>query len=124
MAADHIEHGGHRRVIQYRGDLLPLVWLSELMEVEADVTERSGSIHVAVCSDARRSVGLVVDEILDVTETTAAINPVGCGANVLGTVVIQGHAADVLDVPAAFEQVGWEFESETEAILEGAVTGG
>ena len=56
-------------------------------------------MQVVVYSQQGRSVGLVVDEILDIVEDTIQVRPCRAGANLIGSAVIQQRVTDVLDVP-------------------------
>jgi two-component system chemotaxis sensor kinase CheA len=54
---------GERRLIQVRDQLLPLVWLSELFDIEGAVADPSQATVVVIEDDMRR-VGLVVDTLV------------------------------------------------------------
>jgi two-component system chemotaxis sensor kinase CheA len=58
------------------------------------------SLHVVVYSHAGRSVGLVVDRILDIVEESFVVQRQGGRAGVMGSAVIQKRVTDLLDVPA------------------------
>jgi two-component system chemotaxis sensor kinase CheA len=96
---DRIEMSGGRTVTQYRGKLMPLVALPER---ELYAGEGSGNADpenqpVLVFSDRGHSMGLLVDEIVDVIEDKLNIELSGDRPGWLGTAVIAGHATDVLD---------------------------
>ena len=78
-------------VTQYRGKLMPLVAFSDGLGAE---TPRQS---VLVFNDGDRSMGLMVDEIVDVVEDRLQIELSGARAGLLGTAVIAGHATDVID---------------------------
>ena len=117
LEASQVEHAGNRRAVQYRGDLLPLAWLSEVLGLPGD-GERA-RLPVVVCSDGRHSVGLVAEQILDVVEEVVSLSDIGAAPGVLGTAIIQGHATDLLDLPAAAQYAGVPFE-RTVDLAEGA----
>jgi two-component system, chemotaxis family, sensor kinase CheA len=52
---------------------------------------------VLVFNDGDRSMGLMVDEIVDVIEDRLSIELSGAQSGLLGTAVIGGHATDVID---------------------------
>jgi two-component system chemotaxis sensor kinase CheA len=54
---------------------------------------------VVVHSDGGQSVGLVVDEILDIVDQHVSITGKANG-QLLGSAVIQQHVTDLLNVPA------------------------
>jgi two-component system chemotaxis sensor kinase CheA len=97
-----IETTNGRSVVQYRGQLMPLV------PVNADVRfKTSGAQPLLVFSDQGRSMALVVDEIVDIVEERLDIELTCVEAGTLGTAVIKGQATEVIDVahflPLAFE---------------------
>jgi two-component system, chemotaxis family, sensor kinase CheA len=88
---DKIEISCGAQVTQYRGKLMPLVALSDNSD-----TDRPRQ-PVLVFNDHDRSMGLMVDEIIDVVEDRLNIELSGARAGLLGTAVIAGHATDVID---------------------------
>ncbi len=96
LARDRIEFSAGQPVTQYRGKLMPLVPLSGAIDPAA---ERHA---VLVFSDSsgtqERSMGLVVDEIVDVVEDHLHIELSGDRPGLLGTAVIAGKATDVIDI--------------------------
>ncbi len=91
IARDRIEISSGAPVTQYRGKLMPLVPLSGQFDPER-------SHHpVLVFADRDRSMGLIVDEIVDVVEDRLDIELSGARPGLLGTAVIAGQATDVID---------------------------
>ncbi len=107
---DAVEQAGRGRVMQYRGDLLPLVALASILpgiageepEPEA-LGDPPTSVPVVVYSDGERQLGLVATEILDIVEGVFEVRAVGASPGILGSTVVHGHVTDVLDVHAAYE---------------------
>ncbi len=94
-----IEHIHEAPVYRLRGELLPLVSLSSVLEVKAD---SSAQVIAVVQSDHQR-FGLLVDRVLNTEEIvvkplSARLKAIGAyaGATVLG----DGHVALILDVQA------------------------
>lgn len=99
---EKIEHSNGRDLVQYRGSLMPLVYPNY------DVHRREeGTQPMLVFSDAGRSMGLVVDEIVDIVEETLDIQVGSDIAGILGSAVIKGKATEIIDIghylPLAFE---------------------
>jgi two-component system chemotaxis sensor kinase CheA len=99
---EKIEHSNGRDLVQYRGSLMPLVYPNY------DVRRREeGTQPMLVFSDAGRSMGLVVDEIVDIVEEALNIQVGSDVPGVLGSAVIKGKATEILDIghylPLAFE---------------------
>ncbi len=88
---ERIENSSGPRVVQYRGRLMPLMALSDA----ADTTRPSQAM--LVFADRDRSMGLMVDEIVDVVEDRLEIELSSARPGLLGTAVIAGRATDVMD---------------------------
>jgi two-component system chemotaxis sensor kinase CheA len=93
-----VERAETGEVVQYRGDIMPLIRLSSLLGVPDSPPH--DPMQVVVYSDGSRSVGLVVDNILDIVEERLAARTRGVGGAVYGTAVIQERVTDLLDVEA------------------------
>jgi two-component system chemotaxis sensor kinase CheA len=100
IAAEKIELSNGRSMVQYRDQLMPLV---QMVGVNIRV---SGSQPILVFADEGRSMGLVVDEIIDIVEERLNIEVAGSSDGILGSAVIKGQATEVIDVghflPMAF----------------------
>jgi two-component system chemotaxis sensor kinase CheA len=100
LAADKIELSNGRYMVQYRDQLMPLV------QMEGVSVQTTGSQPILVFSDDGRSMGLLVDQIIDIVEERLNIEVVGGGEGILGSAVIKGQATEVIDVghflPMAF----------------------
>jgi len=60
----------------------------------------SDLLQVIVYSSSGQNIGLVVDEILDIAEQSAAVEEIGKVETLKGAAVIQQRVTDLLDVPA------------------------
>ncbi|HYA18257.1 MAG TPA: chemotaxis protein CheA, partial [Bryobacteraceae bacterium] len=97
--AASIERAGGRQVVQYRDRILSLVPLREVLEPETqDQGRTTDLLRVIVFNDGDRSVGLVVDEILDVVEDTVTIRQKASRKGLLGSAVVGKRVADFLDL--------------------------
>jgi two-component system chemotaxis sensor kinase CheA len=88
---DKIETSCGAPVTQYRGKLMPLVALADNLDTEKPRQS------VLVFNDDDRTMGLMVDEIVDVVEDRLHIELSGARPGLLGSAVIAGHATDVID---------------------------
>jgi two-component system chemotaxis sensor kinase CheA len=97
-----VEHAGTQEVMQYRGQIIPLVRLSQIIPAtsDAEMLANAGSIQVVVYSEGKRTVGLIVDRIVDIVEERAAAEPLAPRMGIVGSFVTQRHVTDLLDVPA------------------------
>jgi two-component system chemotaxis sensor kinase CheA len=100
IATDKIELSNGRYMVQYREQLMPLVQMNGV------TVQTSGSQPILVFADDGRSMGLVVDEIIDIVEERLHIEVAGASEGILGSAVIKGQATEVIDVgyflPMAF----------------------
>jgi two-component system chemotaxis sensor kinase CheA len=115
VACEKIELSNGRYLVQYRGALMPLV------PVGHSVTLRDkGTQPLLVFSDTGRSMGLVVDEIVDIVEDTLNIEVASDIPGILGSAVIKGQATEILDIghflPLAFEDWFRRKEMRAEAL--------
>jgi two-component system chemotaxis sensor kinase CheA len=98
-----VERGGEGEVVQYRGEIMPLIRLSGLLG--AGEPALHDPLQVVVYSDGRRSVGLVVDNILDFVVERLAVQRRTTRGGVYGTAVIQQRVTDLLDVEAVVREL-------------------
>ena len=87
-----IESVGGQLVVQYRGNLMPLVPFHGGAQRLADKMQ-----PVIVFTDRDRSMGLMVDEIVDIVEDRLDVELSANRAGVIGTAVVAGRATDVVD---------------------------
>jgi two-component system chemotaxis sensor kinase CheA len=110
---DRIERSGGRHVMQYRGRILPLIDLCGVMGQQG--SENDGPLQVVVYSEQGRSVGLVVDRILDIVEETIAEEPFSAREGVIGSAIIGGQVTDLLDVHGVIRATDPNFFERTSA---------
>jgi two-component system chemotaxis sensor kinase CheA len=100
IAVDKIEKSNGRQMVQYREQLMPLV------QMDGVSIAAEGAQPILVFSDDGRSMGLVVDEIIDIVEERLNIEVGSTHDGILGSAVIKGQATEVIDVghflPMAF----------------------
>jgi two-component system, chemotaxis family, sensor kinase CheA len=107
-----IEPSNGHALVQYRGQLMPLVPFNGDVRVRA-----AGKQPLLVFSDEGRSMGLIVDEIIDIVQEHLQIELMSERPGVLGSALIKGHATEVIDIshflPLAFSD--WESWRERRA---------
>ncbi len=94
-----LERAGGRQVVQYRNRILPLVPLRDVLE--SGVEHRrptSDPAQVVVFNDGDRSIGIVVDQILDVAEEMVTARQSSNRKGLLGSGVVGKQVADFLDL--------------------------
>ncbi|MDD7911942.1 hybrid sensor histidine kinase/response regulator [Pseudovibrio exalbescens] len=97
-----IERSNGRDLVQYRGTLMPLVYINESAQHKSEGTQ-----PMLVFSDSGRSMGLVVDDIVDIVEDRMKIEVVSERAGILGSAIIKEKATEIIDLghylPLAFD---------------------
>jgi two-component system chemotaxis sensor kinase CheA len=111
---ERIEHAGSREVVQYRGQILPLVRLSHLLGAYGEEPE-GDTISVVVYSEGGRSVALVVDRIVDIAENSTTARRDADEDGLVGTAVIQQRVTELLDVRRAILAADPNFYSDAAA---------
>jgi two-component system chemotaxis sensor kinase CheA len=99
---DQVEHAGESPVVQYRGRLLPLLRLTELLG-ESPGAQVPDPLRVVVYAHEGQDVGLVVENILDIVEDQLTVHRRQRAGPVYGTAVIQEKVTDLLDVRALIQ---------------------
>lgn len=83
-------HG--QAMVQYRGSLMPLVAFDTHYEFRTE-----GRQPVLVFTDRHRSMGLVVDEIIDIVEDRLKIEIATDTPGLIGSAIVAGKATDIID---------------------------
>jgi two-component system chemotaxis sensor kinase CheA len=105
-----VERAGRREVVQYRGQILPLIRVAQHLPGGSD-EQMADPMHVVVYSEQGRSVGLVVSNIEDIVEDAIRVEHRSSRDGIVGSAVVHGRVTDLLDVkgiireaePAFFE---------------------
>ena len=93
VPVDAIERCNGRDVVQYRGALMPLVYMQTEPLRRAD-----GMQPVLVFTEARRPAGLGIDEIVDIVEEPLTIDLQTDTPGVIGAAIIRDKAVEIVDV--------------------------
>ncbi len=73
-----IEHAGGKRVVQYRDRILQLAPLARILDPGApDTSAMQDPAQVVVFNDGERSIGIMVDRILDIVEDQVSARQTG-----------------------------------------------
>jgi two-component system, chemotaxis family, sensor kinase CheA len=124
-----IEFAGGCQVVQYRNRILPLVRLRDILESGTPgQDETADPVQVIVFNDGDRSVGMVVDQILDVVEETVMVRQKSTRKGLLGSAVVAKRVTDLLDlnevIHAAneswFQGAGGEGNGKSVLVAEGS----
>jgi two-component system chemotaxis sensor kinase CheA len=99
-----IERAGGGQAVQYRDRILPLVSLRSVLEPDArQCGESFDPVQVVVFNDGDQSVGMVVDQILDVAEEAITVRQPSKRNGLLGSAVVGKVVTDFLDLNAVID---------------------
>lgn len=93
VEASRIEEANGQYVVQHQGRLMPLVVASPAV----DVYSRAVS-PALIISIGARTLGFMVDEIIDIFEGKLDIQMDNPSADIIGTTVVQGQAVELVDM--------------------------
>jgi two-component system chemotaxis sensor kinase CheA len=102
-----LERAGDLEVVQYRGEILPLVDISALLPerrsqprtLDPDAETRS-TIQAIVYSENGHQIGLIVKRIIDTVEHTMVDLSPASRKGVVASAVIQGRVTEIVDLEA------------------------
>jgi|FLOH01.1.fsa_nt_gi two-component system, chemotaxis family, sensor kinase CheA len=94
-----MERSGEQDVVRYRGGIMPLIYLRNVLNMgvaqEDSVKE---VVQAVVFTKNDRSVGMIVERIIDIVEEVITVKCETNRPGVLGTIVVQDRVTDLLDV--------------------------
>jgi two-component system, chemotaxis family, sensor kinase CheA len=92
-----LEHSGNELVVQYRGMIMPLIDIARRMNL-GQSEKQTETLQVIVYSDAGHSVGLIVDQIVDIVDQAVKIEQQESASELAGSAVIQDKVTDLLNL--------------------------
>jgi two-component system, chemotaxis family, sensor kinase CheA len=126
-----VERVGPVDVVQYRGEILPLIHVSRVLrqrrrpsrngppgarrQADAPAPAEGDTVQVVVYSGKGQRVGLVVGSILDIVEESLVSRSRANRPGVLFTAVIQGRVTEFLDVEGLIRSADPEFFEQPQA---------
>jgi len=94
-----IEKSGGQEVVQYRGEIMPLIYLSKVLNGDTGYADKE-TLQAVIYTQNGRSVALVADKFLDIVEESITVERGSNRKGTLGMVVVQNLVTDLLDVEA------------------------
>lgn len=106
---EKIEISEGKKMVQYRGKLMPLVMINDDYEIKTE-----GRQPMLVFTDDDKAMGIIVDEISDIKEDSINVELSSTKVGQLGTAIIDGDATEVIDIAYYFEQTfnSWQMGLE------------
>ena len=115
-----IERAAGRSVLHYRGDILPLVCLSAVLEPHRESQSLSGeTAQVIVFTDGTRRAGVVVDQIVDIVDEAITVRRSSPAPGLLGSAVIGGKITDLLDLYTVVDRCGEDWLKASTSVCNG-----
>lgn len=93
-----IERSGDSEVVQYRGHIMPLVRVAEVLGQGSTREPSDGVYQVVVHSKGTCSFGIVVDDIMDIVEEGVELSTHLARSGIIGSMVLAGKVTDLLDL--------------------------
>jgi two-component system chemotaxis sensor kinase CheA len=117
ISGAEVERAGNQWVTQYRGQILPLIRVSHALEERRQrpsdddllALPTTEMLQVLVLENEGQSFGLVVNQILDIVESTLEPQSPATRAGVLHSSVIADRVTELLDV-AALLRAGEQYD--------------
>lgn len=114
ISTSSVEETNDQKVVQYRGQILPLINLDKIIGRKTKKKKQlANPLQVVVYTENGRSVGLVVDRILDIIETEVKVQQTKKRAGLKGAAVIAQKVTDLIDVHGVIQTAVPDFYSET-----------
>ncbi|HET7492659.1 MAG TPA: chemotaxis protein CheW, partial [Bradyrhizobium sp.] len=88
-----IEVADGEYIVQYRGELMPLLGFDLQARRQKEVPQ-----PVLVFTEQDRSIGLLIDEIVDIAEEQLDVKAMGDRAGILGYALVKGAMTEIIDV--------------------------
>ncbi len=91
-----IENTTAGEVIQYRGEILPLVNLAT--QLGQACGESQDNVQVIVFNQGQKRIGVLVDRIIDIVQETVEVQKGEQRKGIMGSAIVQENVVDLLDI--------------------------
>lgn len=101
----NVEFSGAQRVMRYRGSILPIIKLSEILGFKSENSQEKELLSVIVVQKNTRFYGIEVDDILDVASVDGTIDDaLADRTGILGNIIFGNEVLVVVDILAIVDQ--------------------
>jgi len=120
-----IERVGDNLVVQYRGEILPIIDLQGALPERrtsrrSEASQPADDASVIICTIDGRSCGLLVHRILDIVDTDLSDSTAGSREGIQACSVIDGRISEIIDLIAVIRMVDPRFFTKGQSTEEGA----
>ena len=108
FSADQIELSGAQRIVKYRGSILPIISLNEILKLPSapERNIKTEKVSTIVIQKTGRFFGVEVNEVVDILNVTGVIEaPVKETNGILGSVIVGEEVATVIDALGILDSV-------------------
>jgi two-component system chemotaxis sensor kinase CheA len=116
VPSHRIERAGGHYVLHYRGDILPLVLLTSVLEPGLIRESFSEMVQVIVFTDGSRRIGIIVDRIVDIVNAAVTARRGNTSPGILGSALIGGKITDLLDLHSVVSSTGEDWLSGVDSV--------
>lgn len=114
LPAEMLERTADSWAVQYRGTLLRIVSLAQLLGCGGEECLQGKTVNVVVVKRGEQAIGLAVDRLIDVQKGTIAAPSETTANGLLATFILNGVATELIDLPRVlaaahrtWEQPSW-----------------
>jgi two-component system chemotaxis sensor kinase CheA len=108
-----LEQVGPRQMLQYRGEIIPIVRICDVLNDAIATVDADAPLRVVVYRRGERTVGLIVNDILDIVEEAVQVTTDIADTGVSSTAVVQHRITELLDVRQAILAADPSFFDDT-----------
>jgi len=121
IPTSQVEHAAGRMVVQYRGQILPLVSLAGQLDPGSETPlPKDQNVQVVVFSNGDRLIGLVVDRILDIVEEHVTVRKSSDTFGLMGSAVVGQKVTDFVDLTEIIANSGEKWAAGHKSVMGGA----
>lgn len=104
IMVDTIEITDNREVVQYRNSIMPLIRVGQALGISSREATQDPMIEVIIYEEGQQTYGLVVDQIVDIVESSFE-NMYPCQSSGLhASTIINGHVTDLVNLPSLIQE--------------------
>lgn len=121
IPTSQVEHAAGRMVVQYRGQILPLVPLAAQLDpgVASSLPEGQ-NVQVVVFSNGDRLIGLVVDRILDIVDEHVTVRKSSEVFGLMGSAVVGQKVTNFVDLHEIISNSGEKWAGGHRTAMDGS----
>ncbi|MFQ5356046.1 MAG: chemotaxis protein CheW, partial [Mariprofundaceae bacterium] len=109
LGKEQIERSGEHEILQYRGQIIPVLRWKDVLDIEEDEAEKTEHLTCLILSDGIKRMCLQVEGIGEILEIPMEIKMPSDHPLFLGTTVIEGKATEIVDIYEVIKRAdpGW-----------------